>query len=54
MDDGNNIVNPRATLKINWRADVKDAWSRRVALACEVVPMRLVRCDGLVDWPIYT
>lgn len=39
MNDRNNTVNSWATLKINWRADVKHPASRRVAVACRVVPM---------------
>lgn len=39
MNDRNNTVNAWATLKINWRADVKHHARRRVAVACEVVPV---------------
>jgi len=39
MEDGNNSVNARATLKINWRAVVKDPRRARVAVACELVPL---------------
>lgn len=39
MEDVNNTVNAWATLKINWRADVKDPRRERVAVACELVPL---------------
>jgi len=39
MENRNNTVNRWATLKINWRGDVKDPRRRRVAVACELVPL---------------
>lgn len=40
MNDGNNTVNERATLNINWKEEVKHRGRRYVAMSCEVVRER--------------
>lgn len=49
MNDGNNTVNDRATLKIRWRLDVKHHGRWRVVLASEVVRERQMRIRSLVS-----
>ena len=52
VNDRNNTSQPGATLKIDWRPEVKHRGRGRVEMACEVVTVGRMGLHGLVadEW----
>ena len=48
VNDRNNTSQPGATLKIDWRPEVKHRGRGRVEMACEVVTVGRMGLHGLV------